>query len=451
MHQEKNRLTKNLLTTNKSETIGTQDRLMKPNSNCQDPLRGLNTGAPTRIEFPQNTAKILPSRRGLSLELYFIFLRSSFIMFTLLALMKVYPFYLMVSHNCKKYRSIHGDVGCPLTLKTLFNSELFMIDPDEEVDNSLEYEIYYKNRYLSHFLLLLMVLAAILAPVYQKVYLRKRTPKFRIADFSIIVTNLTKDTTKEDVINLMNQYSEDGSPDDVVSVTLVDARLGNDCRQRRIEYIEAVIKSLDQKKEGYYEGSKFSQEIKKLKKGYQRWLNIYKKELKKFKILASRRSNRHSTLAFVTFETRELAQSFTKNKAIAFRRNPFSYLFSCISCSKREPKVLPAANPEEINWNYIGYSRRERIKSRSKTFIAALLLLLGMIYCIFFIFVIFCLIIPSRFDSYLGYHPFAKAFLVNYLPTFTTTILCNAISGILERYERGEIYLTKRAYFGRRV
>ena len=150
MQEEKNLLTENLLTTEKSEPTKTQDRFSGSARITAPKTKGPEA---RRIHLISNTPRIQPSRRGLSIGLYFIFLRSSFIMFSLLALMKLYPLYIVVSYNCKHYRDIHGEVQCPLSFQILFNTDLFQKSYNNSLsdDNKLEFESYYGKRYLSRF------------------------------------------------------------------------------------------------------------------------------------------------------------------------------------------------------------------------------------------------------------------------------------------------------------
>ena len=132
----------------------------------------------------------------ISIQLYFNLIRWGFAIFVCLACIGVYPLYLVISQNCRNYRNIHGDVGCPISVDILFSRMLLDLYGE---DRSIEFYFNYQNQFISRFFLFVMILLAIWAQIQQKIILAGYKSTVKISDFSVILVNLP-DEADEDYV-----------------------------------------------------------------------------------------------------------------------------------------------------------------------------------------------------------------------------------------------------------
>ena len=119
-----------------------------------------------------------------------------------------------------------------------------------------------------------------------------------------------------------------------------------------------------------------------------------------------------------------------------------------LKCYKNNsPRFIKAVEPEELNWNNIGFSRATRSKSHRKTVYCLGIVYLALTYYAFCYFSLKHLASKKLSKTW----PLAAKVLEGYLPTVLTVIVTNMSSKALERYEKKELHLRKKEYFNVKV
>ena len=386
-------------------------------------------------------------KESLSLRLYFLMVRTGFVIMIFLALSRVPALWMTMTFNCDRFRSVHGDVECPVNLFMMFNPRYFSISPIPQQGNQeLDKRIFLRTMPIRHICLILMAVTSIWGSVYQKILIGKKTKKIKNLSRSIMVCNLRSNTTSE---GLMRYLSARGGREEELEVNLilfVNAALGNMNRRRRINHVNEILEKLRLDLQTY-ENPREEKIIMKLIKGYENWQKIYQGDLNLFEKYSKDTKNKNSGIAFVNFKSEEQAREIIKNSQkatkLASKEIISTWLGCCFSGGRSRPKVLRAEHPQELNWNLIGYSRPLRQRSRRKSCFMICLMMGVTFYVI--------IVSLAGFQFYLPYKirdlGLFLTFCRDYVPSIFIVIMSNLGSKVLEKYERNEIHFLKSKYF----
>ena len=181
---------------------------------------------------------------------------------------------------------------------------------------------------------------------------------------------------------------------------------------------------------------------KDIKKRYEKSMKRYKKDLKNFERRAKMEDLRSNALAFVCLESKAQVDLLLKSQK----------RLKCWICrlgrsSRKPPKLLRAVDPSDINWNFIGYSTWERLRSVIKINILIFAFLLGMVYITFLsniTVIIFTDLTNPDMNRIL-------VLVIDYIPTIILVLFTKMVSDIIEAYLVREIHLNKKRYFTKRT
>ena len=302
----------------------------------------------------------------------------------------------------------------------------------------------------------MMIGTFVWSSIYQELMLREYLIKDEVSERCLMICNLWNNTTSEGLVRYIKGLCR-GSEIEVLSVTFANAGLGIMNRRRRIRAVQGIISKLELEFD-LYEQKKEKKLILKVIKGYKRWLKIYKSKLKQFKKYSKDPDNQHSAIAFITLKTKEQADIVLKNspKSSKFTRiiqTVFQSLpgfLSCCCCclgNSNRTKIIEAAHPDDLNWNYIGYSSSIRRRSRRNSWILRIFLILNTIFVSFFSSIFFQLFMINIYEEsgVLVQH------VIQFAPVVIIKIINNVSVEILEIFEKNQIYLKKSKYFRGKV
>ena len=419
----------------------------------------INLGSQDQQDCYSEAKRIKPSRRdkeSLSLRLYFHLIRSAFIIMSVMAVAQLIPVYMTVSFYCHELKLEQCVQRCLVVLNFIFQGDAYDNPQVTQIlkDNrkiQLREKIIYSNWAVSSVCYFMMIITAVWASTHQKLILTKFSRRVKVCDRSIMIFNIWNQTTSGQLTSYLEGLV-DGARIDVISLTFVNAGLGNMNRRRRIRAVEEIVGKLELDMK-IHQGKKEKKIINKLIKEYKKWLWVYRRDLKQFEKYSLDALNQTRSIAFVTLGTKEQAEiitnKFKKSNLGEWLRLslPSPWCFSCCLTSNNRIKITKAVHPDELNWNYIGYSRSIRARStRTSCFLRT-----------FFTFVVFYFIIVSN-SIFLFFIPFRTKnppkivkIISSYMPKLIMIIFSNITSKILEKYEKKQIHLMKSKYFRKKV
>ena len=416
-------------------------------------------GSQDKQDCYSETKRIKTPRRdkeSLSLRLYFHLIRSAFIIMSLMAVAQVIPVYMTVSFYCHIFKQDQRVQRCPISLK--FLSHVYTYDEPQIIENfkdnrriQIREKIIYSNWAVSSVCYFMMIITAVWASTHQKLILTKYSRRVKVYDRSIMIFNIWNQTTSDQLIRYLEGLV-DGARIDVVSLTFANSGLGNMNRRRRIRVVGKIVDKLELDME-IHESKKEKKVIKNFIKEYKKWLKVYRRDLKRFENYSLDALNQSRSIAFVTLGTKEQAEIITKK----FKKSnlcewlslalPSTCCFSCCFFSNNKIKIKKAVHPDELNWNYIGYSRSIRARSRRTSCFLRTFFTFVVFYIIIISNILFLFFIPFRTKN----PPKIVRTICSFIPTLIMIIVSNTTSKILEKYERKQIHLMKSKYFIKKV